>query len=117
MNKGPPAVLYRILCRRRCCPPFLYPAVLLPRYPVSTVGPSSSLAHPSQHVWLSHAHHETLEQSEISKFDGRSVQNIPKAAFAASRPVACLVGKALAEALTATGGLLPSPTTRDPRHA
>lgn len=93
--------------------------VLLPRHPVSTEGPPSGLAHPSQQVWLSHAHHETPEQSKISRLDGRShPQQFQERPFAASSPVACLVGVAPAEALTATGGLLSSSSKScDPRRA
>lgn len=92
-------------------------SVLVPRYPVITVGPPSGLAHPSQLVWLSHAHHETPEQSKISSLTADLSATIAKAAFAASRAVACLVRVAPAEALKATGGSLPSSTSRDPRHA
>lgn len=95
----------------------LLPSVLVPRYPVITVGPPSGLAHSSQQVWLSHAHHETPEESKISSLTADLSATIAKAAFAASRAVACPVGVAPAEALKATGGSLPSSTSRDPRHA
>lgn len=107
--------------RRKHHPPYctdiiqvsLQLSVHFPRHPVSTVGPPSGLAHPSQQVWLSHAHHETPERSKISGLDGRSIHNNPRASCCLS-----LVGVAPAEALAATGGLpSSSPKSRDPRHA
>lgn len=88
-KKAPPAVLYGyhtgVTPARR--PPPQTPS----QY---RRGPPSGLAHPSQQVWLSHNHHETPEQSEISRSGGRSIHNNSKGGLSRRRvllPV-CLRG-------------------------